>query len=110
MAAKRVDLLIDQGATFKVIVAIKDSAGDTRSLIGYTATMQARENVSSVSTLFSINPDVDGPNGLVTINIPFANTTSYIWKRGVYDLEITNGTEVERILEGNIFVSPEVTR
>ena len=113
MPAYRLDLLIEQGSKFERVVAVQDATGQVRNLTGYTARMQARESISSSSTLFDITPDISGAQGLVTVTIPSSETTDYTWSKGVYDLEIVNTAgdgEVERILEGGITLSLEVTR
>lgn len=113
MPAYRLDLLIEQGSKFERFITVQDTSGNIRNLTGYTARMQARESISSTTTLFDISPTVSGMQGLVTIMIPSSVTSEFTWSKGVYDLEIVNTLgdgEVERILEGGITLSLEVTR
>ena len=118
MAAYRLDLLIEQGSKFQLEYVVKDSSGAVRDLTGYTARMQARPTIDSDTILFDIEPTIamDGTDGTVTIFISHIETTDFDWTAGVYDLEIINSDEddgddeVERILEGGIVVSQEVTR
>lgn len=105
------DLTINQGSTFEEVFVVKDSITKAvRDLSGYTARMQARLTVENPTPLFDIIPTIDGPNGKVTVIIPKATTAAYSWRSARYDLEIDNGIKAERILEGFISVSPEVTR
>jgi len=104
------DFVINQGVTFEEVFTVYDKAtGLPRVLTGYTARMQARLTVDAVTPLFNIVPTIDGPNGIITITIPKATTLGFTWKQGRYDLEIDNTVKAERILQGYISVSREVT-
>lgn len=117
MPALRLDITIEQGADFDLVVNVVDDVfdsdgnvtGETPSdLTGWTARMQARERVDSTTTLFDITPTV--ASSAVTIHIGATATAAYDWLSGVYDLEITDGTVVRRLLRGNVTVNREVTR
>lgn len=52
-----------------------------------------------------------GANGYVTLYWSHAETSSWIWTDGVFDLELTSPDgKVTRLDSGRISVSPEVTR
>lgn len=110
MPATRRNLTIEQGSDLDVVVTVLDNAGAPRNLAGWTARMQARRTVTDPTPLFDIAPDVDGPNGQVVVSIPGDETAGYVWLSGFYDLEITDGTTTQRVLQGQISVSPEITR
>ena len=46
----------------------------------------------------------------VVIKFPSATTSTYDWTDAVYDLELYTGSVTERLIEGTVTVSPEVTR
>lgn len=88
---------------------------------GYTARMQIKKKVTDATPLFEITSDpvsgsriiIDGVRGMLTLYMEATDTAGFTFKEGVYDLEIaTTDTPsvVNRILTGNVKVSPEVTK
>lgn len=114
--AGNVELVIQQGTDFSHVVSVKNSDGTVFPLTGYTAKMQVRPYASSASVLVELSTSngkisVDGTAGQLTLTLTNVDTSAYTWRSGVYDLEITSsGNVVTRIMEGNITLSPEVTR
>lgn len=114
MTAKRYDITIEQGTQFQLVVLVKDGTG-IRNLTGYTAKLDIKKYVSDATPAAQYSSPssgvvVDGPNGLVTITITGTQTTAYTFKSGAYDLKITSGGGApERILQGGVTVSPQVT-
>lgn len=115
MLAGQYDITVEQGSTFSLTLVYQDQRGYVVPLTGYTARMQLRQSAAaSTSQLelttengrISITPD----EGRITLSISAADTAALSALPGVYDLEIVNGTFVQRILEGAYTVSPEVTR
>lgn len=90
-------------------------------LTGYTARMQVRKYVDSATAMATLNTEnlssyritLGNPNptdGTITLFIR-AEDTRTILTSGVYDIEIISPTnEVDRILQGQFILSPEVTR
>lgn len=117
MAAFKLNLGIDQGATFVKNVTWKTGKPATPvDLTGCTARMQIRPKVDSADVLVSLTTENGGITlgdaaGTVAIRIEADATEDFTWKGGVYDLEIefADGT-VRRLLAGSVSVSPEVTR
>jgi len=107
--ADKVNLTIDQGATFSVDFIIKDANNDIVNLTDYIGAGQLRRNyTSNTSTSFTIGVY---SNGTVRASLTANQTAAILPDRYVYDLQITNGLgEVTRIVEGIITVAPEVTR
>jgi len=76
--------------------------------------MQVRKLITSTDTLVELST----ANGKMTLNASgeislslTATETAAITSSGVYDLEITSsGGVVERVVEGNFNLIPEVTR
>ena len=81
-------------------------------LTGYTATLQILPYPLATTILYdaSSNITLDGPTGIITINIPAATTGTFTWWTGVYDLLLTDiaGT-VTRFTQGNVTVSVGVS-
>ena len=117
MAAFKLKLSIDQGATFTRQVTWKTGKPATPvDLTGCTARMQIREAIESPEVLVSLTTanggiTLGGPAGTVALRIEADTTAAFEWRAGVFDLEIefADGT-VRRLLAGTVTVSPEVTR
>ena len=117
MAAFKLNLKIEQGATFTKLVTWKTGAPALPvDLSGCTARMQARARVSDTAVLLDLTTlnggiVLGGAAGTVQIILTDEQTAAIGWTGAVYDLEIEFpiGT-VTRLLQGSISVSPEVTR
>ena len=117
MAAFKLSLKIDQGATFNQLVTWKTGTpAVVVNLTGCTARMQIRGKLTDTAVLFDLTTTnggivLGGVAGTVTIKLSAAQTAPIVWVSAVYDLEIifADGT-VRRLLSGGITVSPEVTR
>lgn len=113
MVAARLDIVVEQGATFELVVDLLDENGDPRTdLAGYTGAMQIREERDTTSTLLATaTVAIDTVNAKATATIAKATTAGYGWSAGWYDLEITNSgaTRTERIVEGRASLSRNVT-
>lgn len=111
------DITIYQGATFKRIIRLKDSANVAIDLTGGAARMQIRRVITDATPLIELAAAngratiADAANGEVSLLIAAEDTSALDFERGVYDLEIeySDGT-VDRVLEGKVRLSKEVTR
>ncbi len=116
MSAGKVDLKIEQGATYQHPFAWKDNNGTPIDITGWTARMHIRSSVSDDVVLMELTTGngritLDGPEGKVTLTISATDTTAISWKKGVYDLELEDpGGYVKRLVEGKVSVSMETTR
>lgn len=115
--AARLDLTIEQGASFDYQLTYRDGTGAVRALgSGWTARLQIRETVSSSTTLVSLTNTAGitlastSPN--VTISLTPTETAALNFTNAVYDLELvqTSTSKVTRLLEGKVTLSKEVTR
>ena len=115
-ATPKVNLIINQGATFRYKFVWKDAKKRLIDLTGFTARMQMRPSVDSATVLATLTTENTGITlgataGTVSIYLSAAATAGFNWATGVYDLElISPGGEIFRLVGGNIAVSPEVTR
>lgn len=112
--AKRVDIRIDQGATWSTVVQVNNADGSPRNLTGYTAAMHIRTAYGVPTALVELLSPSDGITinalvGQITVTIPAVETAALTTQPGVYDLKITSGAVVERLIEGSVGVFPQVT-
>lgn len=130
MAAGRYSFVIEQGSTLNLELQYKDGNNNPIDLRRYSGKMQIRPTVGSstvyISLSSSLQPDGTGLNfsgsngatdpisGSIGIFISAATSSLFNWtasnNEAVYDLEITSGSIVNRILEGKVALSLEVTR
>jgi hypothetical protein len=114
MAAAIHDLIIDQGATWKVNLLYKDPAGDPINLTGYTAQLQLRTSYEAASASLSLATGtgitITANTGTIAILATATQTNSLVAGDYVYDLEITLSGEVTRLIQGRAIVRPQVTR
>jgi hypothetical protein len=116
MAATNYDTTIDQGADWVINFTYQDSAGAAINLTGYTAALQLRSEAASTTAVLSLSSPssgitITGATGLVAVRATAAQTGAIAGGVYVYDLEITSSTGVvTRLVQGQINVSPQVTR
>jgi len=107
------NLTIDQGASFKAEIDVKDADGDALDLTGFEGAGQMRKTYSSsTKTDFQVEFKIPRSSGTLTISLTAAQTNALKAGRYVYDVEITktSDAEVTRVVEGQIDVTPGVTR
>ncbi len=105
------NLTIDQGATFSSDVTVKDANGNPFNLTGYTAQAKMAKGFASTRTRINMTTSIatDATTGVVTLSLTAAESGALDAERYVYDLEITSGAGVTRVIEGLITVRPQVT-
>lgn len=114
MTAAKYDFVLEEGAEFRRVLTWK--VDDVAvNVTGYTAKMQIRTKpggdliLEALSTGVSPRITLGGSAGTITIVIPGSATTGLEFATGVYDLELTTGTTVRRLLKGNVIYSREVS-
>ena len=111
MSAKY-NLVCDQATTFNFQFVIKND--DTPwNLTGYTGVMTIKPfSNSTTTTLVASTANgsmvLSGSTGRVTVTFT-ATETNIMPSRYIYDLVLTSGATVTRILEGKFIVTPGVT-
>lgn len=125
MAAKTLNITIEQGATFtRQFGWYNPIAGTTEPdldspvvITGYTARMQLRTTYAASTYVLSLTSSpaagitITGASGLVDVTITDEQTTVIEARDYVYDLELESpGGVVTRLVEGTATVTPEVTR
>ena len=128
MAAGRYSFVIEQGATTNFQIAYTDSDNLPVDLTGYSGKMMIRSNYAddnpTTYAILSSSLAADGTglnfsgsngstpptSGSIGIYISAASSSNFTFNTARYDLEITSGSVVTRILEGQVNLSQEVTR
>ena len=103
------NLNIDQGATFSTNVYYLDINTPT-SLAGYGVRAKLKRSYYSANSTSFIARVIDAANGIVSLRLNSDVTANLIAGRYVYDVELSLGSEVSRIVEGIVTVTPQVTR
>lgn len=108
-------LTVYQGASFQEQFTWEDENGPI-DLTGYTARMQARENyILSAPVFLDLTTENGGialgeAAGTITLFIGAQDTAGITAGDGFYDLELQSASGiVYRLLQGNMYVSNEVT-
>jgi hypothetical protein len=116
MPTTKHDIQIQKGANFRLNVQARNSDRSVKTLVGYQARLKVRKNYGDIDPPLASGTTEDGvitingPGGVIMINIPASTTLAYTWTSGVWDLEVyTSVTDVDRIVEGFASLSPEVT-
>jgi hypothetical protein len=126
MAAGKYSFIIEQGATTNLNIQWTDASGSAVDLTGYQARMQIRPGIEAsdvyISLSSSLSPDGTGLNlngsdgetsltsGSIGIYISAYSSSLLNFTEAFYDLEMVNGREVTRLLEGKVRLSKNVTR
>ena len=111
------DLTIDQGSDVAISFELTDPDGGPKNLTGYSvASKMKRTYNSSDSDAVSFTSIVASPStdGIITLSLTNTQTDSLVPGRYVYDMEISfvdsdANTIIERIVEGQVKVTPSVT-
>ena len=131
MAAGQYSFTIEQGATVDFRIDYTDSNGDAVDLSNYEARMQIRNAKGGATLYASLSSSLDAcgsglnmtptsasvtlpkSSGSIGVFISAASSSAFTFDRAHYDLEIYSGsgncTRVDRILEGRVKLSKEVT-
>jgi hypothetical protein len=108
--ATKANLVIDQGSTFSADLNLADENGDPLILNGYTANSQIRKWYSSTNAAATFTTAINVESGVISLNLSANQTSNLVSGRYVYDVELTDGGGVSRIVEGIVTVTPQVTR
>ena len=120
MKAGRYNFTYEQGTDLTFLVRYRNNQGDPIDLTGYTVEGHIRESFDATPFKELVVVIEDELTGEVRVTIPRATFEGEVFKGGtefevrsnrVYDIELTApGGTVERLLNGIIAISPEVTR
>lgn len=110
-------LTIDRGSDVFIELHLQEQSGIVKNLTGYSvaAKMKRTYNSDSSDTTTFTTQITEALNGKLQLSLTNAQTDLLKPGKYVYDVEISfndsdGDTFIERILEGNIDVTPSVTR
>ena len=104
------NLTVDQGTDFSSAIDVTDSDGDPVSLVGYTVAGQIRKHYNSSTKVDFVATVSNATAGIVSLSLSAATTNAMKAGRYVYDVEIDLSWTKTRVLEGQLEVTPGVTR
>lgn len=112
------DISIDQGTDVNIRLELTNPNGTKKDLLGYTVSAYMKKTFNTpTDDAIQFTASVESPsvNGIVNLQLTNSQTDDIKPGRYVYDVEISfldsDGNRlVERILEGQINVTPSVTR
>ena len=112
MPAGYSDLYLEQGTTFTTNLTLDDNYGNPYNLNGFSIKSQARRSYYSANATVTFTSSIyDAANGIIQLSANAATTSNIPAGKLVYDVLITDPSHtVTRVLEGQILVSPTVTR
>ena len=126
MPAGRYSFTIEQGATTSFQLQYSDSDGNPVDLTGYHARMQIRETIPSTVAICNLSSSLDSDgtglnlsgssgtlplaSGSIGVYISAASSSNFDFDSAVYDIELVDGLEVVRLVQGRIKLDKEVTR
>lgn len=124
MAAARLDIIIEQGATFRRILKFKDNNGNLQDMTGYVFNGQVRKTagdpnllasftctvLNQISNLGEVEIKLTATNSSA-IPVPKSKTAEKTSIDYCYDIErlAPNAIDKVRIIEGTATVTPEVS-
>ena len=116
MSAGKLNIFIEQGATFEYVLTLTDETNNPINLTSYKARMQIRRTVQSRDFLIELTTEngrivISPVIGSITLSISASDTANLSFTQAVYDLEIVSADDVvTRIIQGTVNLSKEVTR
>lgn len=112
MTAANHNLTIDQGSDFAIDLVVKDD-DVVKNLTGYSARAQMRITKSAAAVAATFTCTITGAtDGALKMELPNATSSAIAAGKYYYDLELytTNDTIVQRLIQGTVILTPEVTR
>ena len=111
MPAGYQDIYLEQGVTYVNQITLDDVTGSPYNLTGFSVQSQARKSYFSTNpTITFVATIYDANNGIIQLSANSAVTANVAAGKLVYDVVISTANTTTRVLEGQIFVSPAVTR
>jgi hypothetical protein len=115
MTAGRYDLLIEQGATFYLPFEYLDSTDQPIDLTLWTARLQARRKAVDAEVIVEMTTEngritLGGTAGTIDLSMLADDTTLLQPGEYLYDLELVSSGSVDRVMEGRLTISPEITK
>lgn len=108
------DIIVEQGATFDLLLTWMDKSGDLIDLTDYTARLQVRDFPGAGQVLLEMTTEngmiqLGGSAGTIRLFMDMDETAALSFDSGKYQLELyppTTGTE--RLLKGRYIIDKEI--
>ena len=111
MTARRYDMRPEQGSDYHLSIPVVNASGNPFTVTGWSARGQIRHPIDSDDVLYELDDDLTVEATTVELYIPAEASSEWSWRQAVYDIELVDPDgRPTRLLEGFVFVSPEVTR
>ena len=105
------NLYIDQGSTFTSTATVEDDNDNFVNITNYVNRGQVRKSYASATATNFTTTITDATNGKFTIALSRTQTGALKAGRYVYDVEVISPAgAVTRVVEGQITVTPRVTK
>jgi hypothetical protein len=110
MAARNVNLVLEQGVDFQATFTIRNTNNAPLNLTGYTGISSIRKHPTS-STAYPLTLSfVDRLNGKIAVSMGFTATDAIEGGRYVYDVILISPNSYRtRAVQGNVLVTPGVS-
>ena len=110
MAAGQLNILVEQGATFARTLTIESTPGVPLNLTGYTFAGVMKRNFTDANAAATFGLTVANVSlGTVNWTLTSTQTGNLVAQIHRYDIEMTSGSTVTRLLEGEAWVSASTT-
>ena len=111
MTARRYDMRPEQGADYHLSIPVVNDAGNPFTVTGWSARGQIRRLLDDEEPLYELDDHLTVDDTTVELDIPAEVSSEWTWRQARYDIELVDPDgRPTRLLEGHVFVSPEVTR
>lgn len=110
------EIQIDQGTDVALEIHLVNKDGSVKNLAGYSAAGKLKRTYNSDSAdTHDFTTVVTPASGIVNLSLTNTQTDALDAKKYVYDVEISftdsdGATIIERVLEGNAYITPSVTK
>lgn len=101
------DLYVDQGDDYSRIITLRDGDGELIDLTGFTASATMKKYYGSTVNYPITATVLDATGGQVLITINDVDTALMKYPRFVYNVKLTSGSTIIRILSGQVLVNPQ---
>jgi hypothetical protein len=110
MAARNVNLVLEQGVDFQATFTIRNTNNAPLNLTGYTGISSIRKHPTS-STAYPLTLTfIDRLNGKIAVSMGYTGTDSIEGGRYVYDVILISPNSYRtRAVQGNVLVTPGVS-
>ena len=111
MSAYPLNLVIDQGTDFDITLTVRNTDNSPLNLMGYEGISLLRKHYTSTTSYPFTLTFVDRLNGKISLFMSDTITSTLSEGRYVYDIVlISPNTTRKRTIQGNVLVSPGVSR